>query len=157
MPSHNIKTYLQTLGKNNEYNKLFSRAETFNKMQNTFSAIIPAHLAQSCRLGRLSNKTLTILADSSAIASKLKLISSSLLLQLQKLGWDITAIKVNVQAHYYAHYSTKKTQNITQTNPKPSATGINCLQQLAASLPHSELKQAILSLASKLHNPRNHD
>ncbi len=150
MSSHKIKTYLSMLGQTTEYQELFSYVNQLSKMQQTFVSIIPSYLAQSCNLGKISNGKLTVLAENGAIASKLKLISPSLLLQLQKLGWDVTTIQISVQAHYYAKNSQtfiKKERN--EKKPKLSQTGIESLNQLANSLPLSELKNSIQSLLAK--------
>ncbi len=145
MSTHKIKTYLSMLGQTTEYQELFSRVNQLSEMQQTFISIIPSYLAQSCNLGKISNGKLTVLAENGAIASKLKLISPSLLLQLQKLGWDVTTIQISVQAHYYA----KNSQAFIKKKPKLSQTGIESLNQLANSLPHSELKNSIQSLLEK--------
>ncbi len=147
MTSHKIKTYLSMLSQSTEHQELFSRINQLNNMQQTFLTIIPSYLAQSCSLGKIINQKLTILADNGAIASKLKLIAPSMLLQLQKLGWDITSIQISVQAHYYAKNSPaliKKERD--KKKPKLSQTGIESLEQLAASLTDSALKNAIQSL-----------
>ena len=147
MTSHKIKTYLSMLSQSTEHQELFSRINQLNNMQQTFLTIIPSYLAQSCSLGKIINHKLTILADNGAIASKLKLIAPSMLLQLQKLGWEITTIQISVQAHYYAKNSPaliKKERD--KKKPKLSQTGIESLEQLAASLSDSALKNAIRSL-----------
>jgi hypothetical protein len=150
MSSHKIKTYLSMLGQTTEHQELFSRINQLNKMQQIFLTILPSYLAQSCNLGKISNRKLTVLAENGAIASKLKLISPSLLLQLQKLGWDITAIQISVQAHYYAKDSqTFINKERNKKKPKLSQTGIESLDQLATSLPDSELKNSIQSLLAK--------
>ena len=102
MTSYKVNSYLNLLGKTPEYENLFSLAHQLYEDQLTFFELIPAHLAQHCNLGRISNGKLTIMAENGAIASKLKQISPSLLLKLQKLGWEVTAIQILVQAHYYA-------------------------------------------------------
>lgn len=135
------------LGQTTEHQELFSRINQLNKMQQTFLTILPSYLAQSCHLGKILNRKLTVLAENGAIASKLKLIAPSLLLQLQKLGWDITAIQISVQAHYYAKNSPaliKKERD--KKKPKLSQTGIESLEQLATSLTDSALKSSIQSL-----------
>lgn len=135
------------LGQTTEHQELFSRINQLNKMQQTFLTILPSYLAQSCHLGKILNRKLTVLAENGAIASKLKLIAPSLLLQLQKLGWDITAIQISVQAHYYAKNSPaliKKERD--KKKPKLSQTGIESLEQLATSLADSALKSSIQSL-----------
>ena len=108
------------------------------------------HLAQHCNLGRISNGRLTIMAENGAIASILKQISPSLLLKLQELGWEVTAIQILVQAHSMARSTKPLTdKEISQKKIKLSQTGKDCLNQLAATLSDSELKNAIQSFIRK--------
>lgn len=153
MTSYKVNSYLNLLGKTPEYENLFSLAHQLYEDQLTFFKLIPAHLAQHCNLGRISNGKLTIMAENGAIASKLKQISPSLLLKLQKLGWEVTAIQILVQAHYYAK-NTKPLadKGYTKKKLKLSQTGKDCLSQLAATLPNSELKNTIQLFLNKHQN-----
>lgn len=150
MTPHKVDSYLHLLGKTPEYADLLSLAQKLCEDQSTFLKLIPAPLAQHCSLGRTSNGTLTIVAENGAIASKLKQISPSLLVKLQQLGWEVTAFQILVQANYPAK-NTKPlaTHGYDKKKLKLSQTGKNCLNQLAATLPDSELKNAIRSFVSK--------
>lgn len=93
------------------------------------------------------------MAENGAIASKLKQISPSLLLKLQELGWEVTAIQILVQANY----ATKNTKHLIdqeyeKKKIKLSQTGKDCLSQLAATLPDSELKNTIQLFLKKHRN-----
>lgn len=150
MTPHKVNSYLNFLGKTPEYKNLFSLAQQLYANQSIFTKLVPAQLAQHCNLGRISNGRLIIMAENSAIASKLKHISPSLLLKLQKLGWEVTAIQILVQAHSMSR-NTKPLANkgINQKKIKLSQTGKDCLNQLAATLSDSELRNAIQSFIRK--------
>lgn len=151
MTSYKVNSYLNLLGKTAEYENLFSLAQQLYRDQLTFSKLIPAHLAQYCNIGRISNGRLTIMAENGAVASKLKQISPSLLLKLQKLGWEVTAIQILVQAHFLSK-NTKLLADERDSNNKKiilSQTGKDCLNQLATTLPDSELKSTIQSFLKK--------
>lgn len=150
MIPHKVDSYLNLLGKTPEYASLFSLAQKLREDQSTFLKLIPAQLAQHCNLGRISNGTLTILVKNGAIASKLKQISPSLLVKLQQHGWEVTVFQILVQADYPVK-NTKPlaTHGYDRKKLKLSQAGKNCLSQLAATLPDSELKNAIQSFVSK--------
>ena len=153
MTSCKVNSYLNLLSKTPEYKNLFSLAHQLYADQLTFSELVPMHLAQHCNLGRISNGRLTIMAENGAIASKLKQISPSLLLKLQELGWEVTAIQILVQAHYIAK-NTKPLadKGYTKKKIKLSQTGKDCLSQLATTLPESDLKNTIQLFLKKHQN-----
>ena len=153
MTSYKVNSYLSLLGKTPEYENLFSLAHQLVEDQLIFLKLIPSHLAQHCNLGRISDGKLTILAENGAIAAKLKQISPSLLLKFQELGWEVTAIQILVQAHYFAK-NTKPLadKGHTRKKLKLSQTGQDCLSQLAATLPDSELKSTIQLFLRKHQN-----
>ncbi len=150
MSSHKVKTYLNILSQTDEYQELFSRVNQLNKMQQTFSALVPSYLGKSCRLGNISNNKLIIFAENGTVASKLKLISPSLLLQLQKIGWDIKAIRISVQISNHTQYPHHPTNN-ERLNKKKKLTpkSIASLQQLADKVSDTELESAIQALLEK--------
>ncbi|SFE97746.1 DUF721 domain-containing protein [Nitrosomonas sp. Nm166] len=144
MTSYKVNSYLNLLGKTPEYENLFSLAHQLRANQLTFAKLVPAHLAKHCNISRISNGRLIIMVENGAIASKLKQYSPSLLLKLQALGWEVTAIQILVQAHHL----TKNTkplaeQGCIKRKIKLSQTAQDCLDQLAATLPESELRDAI--------------
>lgn len=153
MTSYKVNSYLNLLGKTPEYKNLFSLAQQLCANQLTFSRLIPAHLAPHCNLSQISNGRLTIMAENGAIASKLKQISPSLLLKLQELGWEVTAIQILVQAHYIAK-NTKPLadKGYIKKKIKLSPAGKDSLSQLAATLPDSELKNTIQCFVRKHQN-----
>lgn len=153
MTSYKVNSYLNLLGKTPEYRNLFSLAQQLYANQLTFSKLIPAHWVPHCNLSRTSNGRLTIMVENGAIASKLKQISPSLLLKLQELGWEVTAIQILVQAHYIAR-NTKPLadKGYIKKKIKLSQTGKNCLTQLAATLPDCELKNTLQCFVRKHQN-----
>ncbi len=150
MTSCKVNSYLNILGKTPEYKNLFFIAQQLHANQLTFSKLIPTHLTPHCNLGRISNGRLMIMAENGAIASKLKQISPSLLLKLQELGWEVTAIQILVQAHYYAKNTKPLVEKgYIKKKIKLSQTGKDCLSQLAATLPDSELRNTIQCFVKK--------
>lgn len=150
MAPHKVDAYFDLLGKTPEYTHLFKLAQKLREDQSTFLKLIPAQLTQHCSLGQIKDGKLTIVTGNGAVAAKLKQISPSLLLKLQKLGWEITAIQIMVQADSIST-NTKITTNHKHARKKLklSQTGKTCLNQLAATLADSELKNTIRSFVEK--------
>ncbi|QOJ25055.1 MAG: DUF721 domain-containing protein [Gammaproteobacteria bacterium] len=150
MTPHKVDAYFDLLGKTPEYADLFKLAQKLREDQATFSRLIPAQLAQHCSLGRIKDSKLVILTENGAIAAKLKQISPSLLLKLQKLEWQVTAIQILVQADSASKNAKSPAKHeCTGKKIKLSQTGKACLNQLAATLADSELKNTIQSLVKK--------
>ena len=149
MTSQNIKTYLRILGRNPEYTDLLKRVNQLNKMEQMLAAssIIPAHLNKHCKIGPFSHGQLTLLAENASVATKLKHISPSILLKIQKLGWNIKSIKVLVQKPDHFDQPAMQQQGAPKPQkPKISHAGIESLDRLTRTLPDSELKHSIQRL-----------
>lgn len=152
MASQTITTYLRALGRKTEYAELLARANQLTQLKQkmTASAIIPAHLIKHCELGPLSHGKLTLFAHNASVATKLKHISPSLLLKLQKLEWNVTAIKILVQKPDCTLNTLENQEKPSLSNkPKLSQAGIDNLNKLVRTLPDSELKQSIQSILLK--------
>lgn len=148
MTSYKVNSYLKLLEKTPEYKDVFSLAHQLHSNQLIFSQLVPSHLAQHCTMGQLMQGKLTIMAENGAIAHKLKQISPSLLLKLQELGWEVTAIQILVQA-YQMTQNAQQSLHARPLKMKLSQAGKNSLRQLAASLPNSEFKDTINSFLNK--------
>lgn len=114
-------------------------------MQRIFLKIAPPQLAQHCILGGFFDGNLTICANNGAIAAKLRQTVPSLLLKFRVRGYEVTAIRIAVQANYLALGVNK----LSAKKPRLSQTGADSLKDLAGSLPPSPLKSAVESLAKK--------
>jgi len=145
MTAHKINFYLTTLGAAADQQGLFAQANQLTLMQRAFVEIAPPQLSGYCTVGWFSEGSLTLYASSGAIAAKLKQISPSLLLKFNKKGYEVTAIRVAVQAHNH----TTKTDNKVDKNLNISPVGMENLSQLAAGLPASPLKSAVESLLKR--------
>ncbi len=145
MTARKINFYLTTLGAAAEQQGLFAQANQLTLMQRAFVEIAPSQLAGYCTVGWFSEGSLTLYASSGAIAAKLKQISPSLLLKFNKKGYEVTAIRVAVQAHNHI----MKMDNKVDKNLNIGPVGVKNLSQLAAGLPASPLKSAVESLLRK--------
>ncbi len=142
IPTRKIGAYLNALDETPGDHSLSHQINKLNEAQQLFSTIIPVQLVKHCTLGLPSDEKLIIFAENSAVAARLKQLSPSLLRKAQKSGFEITSIQIAVQAHFHAHQMDKPPANKRQL----SQSGKKNLNQLATSLPSSDLKSAIESL-----------
>lgn len=140
MPAHKIDFYLNS---SNSLRQLADEARRIAELQQVFLKIAPSPLAQACGVKQLRAGTLFLLAENAAIAAKVKQLFPRLLTFYQKLGWQVTAIRIEVQ--------------VTETAPQPvaersrtrlSIETIDNLERLAASLEDSPLKQALTNMVA---------
>src|SRR5690349_14094751 len=99
MTSHKINFYLRRLGQGADHQRLFDHVAAVTAMQRVFGEIAPPRLAGHCALGGLSGGKLIIFARNGAIAAKLRQMTPSLLSKFQAKGYEVTAIRIAVQAH----------------------------------------------------------
>ncbi len=145
MTARKINFYLTTLGAAADQQGLFTQVNQLTLMQRAFVEIAPPQLAGYSTVGWFSEGSLTLHTSNGAIAAKLKQISPSLLLKFKKKGYEVTAIRVAVQAHKHII----KVDNKADKNLNIGPVGVETLSQLAAGLPASPLKSAVESLLRK--------
>lgn len=142
MSTQKINFYLNALSGAPDQPGLLAQAGKLARMQQTFMEIAPPQLAKLCALGQFSGGNLTIFAGNGAIAAKLKQSLPSLLLKFHKRGYEVTAIRIAVQANF----PIDNTGNLADKKLKIGQGGVESLNQLATELPESPLKTAVESL-----------
>lgn len=121
-------------------NRLAHAAQRLNAISRIWETVAPIGLARSCRVGRLDDGVLTLLADNGAIASKIKQQLPSLLEKLQTRGSEITGIRVDVQVKIPSpERASAPKQGISQQS-------LASLEKLDADLTDSPLKEALTNL-----------
>jgi hypothetical protein len=145
MTVHKINFYLGTLRLTPEHQRLFSYMDELTVMQQAFSKIVPHQLAQHCTLGGFFEGNLTICAGNGAIAAKLRQTLPSLLLKFQAMGYEVTAIRLAVQADY----RNIRRGDLSDKKIRIGRAGMERLSELASGLPPSPLKTAVESLLEK--------
>ena len=149
MTARKINFYLGVLRLTSDHQRLFGYMDELTVMQQVFMEIAPPQLAQSCALGGFFEGNLTICTHNGAIAAKLRQTLPSLLLKFQAKGYEVTAIRVAVQANYLANKGNHESANSSAEKRRIDQAGMESLNDLAAKLPQSPLKTAIESLLEK--------
>jgi Dna[CI] antecedent, DciA len=135
---------------NSELNHLVKNVQVHQNLQQIWQAATPKLLSQNSFASSLSNGQLTVYANSSIVASKIKLTIASLLTQLQNLQISepsfreckVTAISVKVQVKSHPKPTIKTPRKLT-------SSAANSIKNLAASLGESPLATKLNALARK--------
>jgi hypothetical protein len=125
-----------------ELRQLSGKAAQLLTLQRHYEQVAPASLKPCSRVLQLERQTLTLAANNSAIATKLRQLAPELTLLFQNRGCEITGIQVRVQVTLPAAEHTPIPATV-------SATGRKRLIELAMELPDSPLKCALQRLANK--------
>ena len=145
MAARKINFYLGSLRLTPEHQRLFSYTDKLTAMQQVFMKIAPPQLAQRCALGAFVEGDLTIYAGSGAIAAKLRQMLPSLLLKFRARGYEVTAIRIAVQANYNSITDTEKVVKRLEIGQ----AGLESLSNLVSALPASPLRTAVAQLLKK--------
>ena len=145
MAARKINFYLGSLRLAPEHQRLFSHTEKLTAMQQVFMKIAPPQLAQHCALGALVEGDLTIYARSGAIAAKLRQMLPSLLLKFRARGYEVTAIRIAVQANYNSITDTQKVAKRLEIGQ----AGLESRSDLVSALPASPLRTAVAHLLKR--------
>jgi len=143
MTIHKINFYLGVLSQTADHQRLFNHMDMLTVMQKVFMDIAPPQLASHCALGGLSKGKLTIFARNGAIAAKLRQTTPSLLSKFQAKGYEVTEIRIAVQANSSDVYGSPTVR------PQISQAGAESLGRLIKELPDSPLKKSVESLLRK--------
>lgn len=140
MPAHKIDFYLNS---SNSLRRLSDESRRIAELQRIFLKSAPQPLTQACCVTQLRAGTLFLVAENAAIAAKLKQLLPRLLTSYQKLGMQVTAIRVEVQVREVAPGGGAK-----GPAKQLSTESIKNLEQLAAGLEDSPLKQALTNMVA---------
>jgi hypothetical protein len=150
MSVRKINFYFDALSLTREHRQLFIHMDKLIELQQVFVEIAPLQLARFCTLGAFFEGNLTICASNGAIAAKVRQIVPSLLRKFQARGYEVTAIRIAVQAD--CNSGTARSKLAAKRGIDP--TGMESLAQLAKKLPGSapeplapsSFKSAIIAL-----------
>ncbi len=140
MSAHKIDFYLNS---SNGLRQLADEARRIAELQQVFLKIAPPSLAQACWVKQLRAGILVLSAENAAIAAKIKQLFPRLLAFYQKLGWEATSIRVEVQVT-----AASPPPRAGRTRARLSIETIDNLEHLAAGLEDSPLKQALINMVA---------
>jgi hypothetical protein len=141
MPAHKIGTFLSAA---DELKSLSGKMRRLEELQNAFCAVAPADLARGTQVGSCRAGMLYVLADTPAVAAKLRQMAPRLLVEIQKVEAEVTGIHIAVQVNAPAGRRRKSGQK-----PSLSVDTIEVFQKLADRVPESPLKGALTRLVRR--------
>jgi hypothetical protein len=122
---------------------LRTEIQRLEKAQRALNRALPAELTASSRVCRLAHLTLDVVAESGAVAAKLRQLTPRLLMALKKQGVEVTTIRITAQAGRPT--AIKAHREARAVSPEAARS----LEELAGSLPPSPLKTALRRLARR--------
>lgn len=144
MHAKNLNEYLAQAG---DINALMPQAMRLIELRHVLLKVLPGTLADAATVANYRQGKLIIFAANAAAAAKLKLLGPALLERFAKRGFQVTALKIEVQpgeerANRYAKEAVL------------SDAARRSLCRLASQLTDSKLKSTIASLAERKHGQR---
>lgn len=130
------------LSSNAELKALSAQAEKIAYTQKIWGRVAPPPLNQHSHAGLIRDGEIIVYTSSSAVAAKLKLLTSQLLVKLQKQGLEVTAIRVEVQVKSQPRAPARIALRVT---PRAAQN----LLDLAKKLPDSPLQKSLKKLAKR--------
>jgi len=128
-----------TLLKQPELNELNQRTLEAQTSQKIWAEIAPDGLAKHSHISSIKNKQITVYANNNAVAAKIKLLIPSLLIQLENQGYEVTAIRIKVQAKSSPLPAPKSTKSL-------SSEAVSQLQKLESQLSGTTLGDSLNKL-----------
>lgn len=121
---------------------LARKGRTLSAFDRLFREAIPPSLARASRVMGVEQGVIKIGADNSAIAAKLRQLAPQILLRLQEANAEVTGILIKVQVGQPARERRQEALVLSETGERE-------LAELAANLPNSPLKSALLRLIKR--------
>ena len=141
MPVQRIGDVIASSG---DLKSLARQAQRLRDLEQLLFESTPVALARASRVANLKAGTLVVLADNAAVAAKLRQLAPSLLLHLNKRGFEVTVLRVEVQVK--AH-KIKAEDDVTARALPPDA--IEDFARLSEALPDSPLRTAVARLVAR--------
>jgi hypothetical protein len=122
-----------------ELSQLSGKVRQLHALQALYEKVTPPSLLRSSHVIQIEQNTLTLAADNSAIAAKLRQMIPELIQQFKLLNCEVTGIQVRVQVTLPPPSSLRHTASVSAHAKKE-------LNQLAGTLDDSPLKHALQRL-----------
>lgn len=119
---------------------LLQQAQKLQALQKVWDEIAPRPLAAASTVGAMHLQTLIVYASNGAVAAKLRQLVPSLLEKTRKRGFEVTAIRIDVQVEPLFPVIRRA------RHPTLNVCALNSLSQLEQNLDASPLKSALQKL-----------
>jgi hypothetical protein len=127
-----------------ELQTLSRKARRLMELQQVFLDSAPPSLSRASRVRDYQTGTLFLSVENAAVATKLKQLAPSLLLNIRKREPEITGIRIAVQVKEVTEQPQGKPEKRSLSNEN-----IGVFRRLSEALPDSELKSALTNLVRR--------
>jgi hypothetical protein len=124
--------------------RLASQAACLLAIRQVLAGALPESLRQSCAIANYKQGKVIVIAESSAVGARLRILAPSLVQLLGQRGLNVTGLKVDVQPEVRARVQVTEKKNLLLSSSAASA-----LERAAGRLREGELKQAVRALARR--------
>jgi hypothetical protein len=124
-----------------ELSQISGKVRQLRVLQSRYELVVPPSLSRASHVAMIEQGNLTLMANNSAVAAKLRQMTPELLKQLQLQGCEVTVIQVRVQV------TPSPDHPPTPVHSSISNQGKVQLNEFADSLDDSPLKSALQRLA----------
>lgn len=139
MNSQTIGSVLRSL---RDLKAILVRVERLASLQQTYAGAVPMELAKRSRVAYERGGTVVVVADTSAVAAKLRQLVPRIVIGIVKSAPEVTSIRVEVQV-------AETSDGPRDIRPEIGSRALSSLCELRDSLPDSPLRQAIGKLVSR--------
>jgi hypothetical protein len=118
------------------------RVKQLTALQQIYVGAVPRDLARRSRVAFERSGTVVVVADTSAVAAKLKQLAPRIVVEIVKFVPEVTSIQVEVQV-------TRGSDAHTLPRPAIGPRGLTSLRELRDALPDSPLREALDRLVQR--------
>ncbi len=136
---HNAGAFLDRA---EEVGSLMPKARRLLRLRQALAQALPESLSRSCTVANARQGRIVVFAESSAVAAKLKLLAPALRNRLLQTGEQVTSVIIEVQPPAPGGPPPPEEKMLTREAASE-------LEALAARMPDSKLKTALLKLAGR--------
>jgi len=118
------------------------RVKRLAALQRVYASAVPADLADRSRVVLDRPGAVVVVADTSAIAHKLRQLTPRIVQEIVKFAPEVTSIQVEVQV-------TLRSDLHARTRPAIGPRGLASLRELCEVLPESPLREALAGMVAR--------
>jgi len=140
MPARRIS---DILGETSELSTLAAVSHHITQIQRVYQEAVPPELAKSSRIGWAREGILSVLADNSVMAAKLRQLSTRVLNRLRQSGFEFKSVRIEVQVDRAT--PAPRQNSAKQLSPR----ALSAIDEALQDIPESPLKEALERLARR--------
>lgn len=140
MPARRIS---DILGETRELSTLAVVSRRIAQLQRVYQEAVPPELARSSRIGWAREGVLSIVADTSAMAAKLRQMSTRVLNRLRQSGFEFNSMRIEVQVDRAAAPPPRN------SSKQLSPLALSAIDEALQDISESPLKEALERLARR--------